>query len=72
MVYSKVLKDAMVSKMLAPNNQSISEISKKEGMPQTTLRKWRDGANARDKLKRENYIFMIFCRFYRSFRFKKN
>ena len=46
MVYSKELKDAMVAKMLPPNNQSISRISKQEGIPQATLRKWRDGARA--------------------------
>lgn len=37
MVYSKELKDAMVAKMLPPNNQSISRISKQEGIPQATL-----------------------------------
>ena len=46
MVCSKELKDAMVAKMLPPNNQSISRISKQEGIPQATLRKWRDGARA--------------------------
>lgn len=47
MVYSKELKAAMVSNLLPPNNQSISEISKQEGMPQTTLRKWRDSARVK-------------------------
>ena len=46
MVYSKELKDAMVAKMLPPNNQSISRISKQEGIPQATLRKWRDDTRA--------------------------
>ena len=46
MAYSKELRDAMVSKMLPPNNQSITRISKQEGIPEATLRKWRDGARA--------------------------
>jgi len=49
MAYSKELRDAMVAKMLPPNNQSISRISKQEGIPEATLRKWRDGARANGK-----------------------
>ena len=46
MAYSKELRDAMVAKMLPPQNQSITRISKQEGIPEATLRKWRDGARA--------------------------
>ena len=46
MAYSKELRDAMVAKMLPPNNQSITRISKQEGIPEATLRNWRDDARA--------------------------
>jgi len=46
MAYSKELRDAMVAKMLPPNNQSITRISKHEGIPEATLRKSRDDARA--------------------------
>ena len=46
MSYSKELRDAMVAKMLPPNNQSITRISKQEGIPEATLRNWRNGARA--------------------------
>lgn len=46
MAYNKELREAMVAKMLPPNNQSITKISKQEGIPEVTLRKWRDSARA--------------------------
>lgn len=60
MVYSKELKAAMVSNLLPPTNQSISEISKQEGMPQTTLRKWRDSARAKGQAEMKKLYFHDF------------
>ena len=42
MNYSKELKDALLRRMLPPNNESITKISKEEGILEQTLRNWRD------------------------------
>lgn len=42
--YSKELKDALLRRMLPPNNESITKISKEEGISEQTLRNWRDKA----------------------------
>ena len=42
--YSKDLKDALLRRMLPPNNESITKISKEEGISEQTLRNWRDKA----------------------------
>ena len=44
MNYSKELKDALLRRMLPPNNESITKISKEEGISEQTLRNWRDKA----------------------------
>ena len=44
MNYSKELKDTLLRRMLPPNNESITKISKEEGISEQTLRNWRDKA----------------------------
>ena len=44
MNYSKELKDALLRRMIPPNNESITKISKEEGISEQTLRNWRDKA----------------------------
>ena len=44
MNYSQELKEAMLRRMLPPNNESITKISKEEGISEQTLRNWRDKA----------------------------
>ena len=46
MNYSPELKEAMLRRMLPPNNESITKISKEEGISEQTLRNWRDSARA--------------------------
>lgn len=46
MRYSKELKDSIIRRMLPPNNEAISKISKEEGISQQTLRNWRVNARA--------------------------
>ena len=46
MNYSPELKEAMLRRMLPPNNESITKISKEEGISEQTLRNWRDKARA--------------------------
>lgn len=49
MNYSTELKDALLRRMLPPNNESITKISREEGISEQTLRNWRD------KARREGY-----------------
>ena len=44
MNYSPELKDALLRRMLPPNNESITKISREEGIAEQTLRNWRDKA----------------------------
>lgn len=46
MNYSPELKEALLKRMLPPNNESITTISKEEGISEQTLRNWRDKARA--------------------------
>ena len=46
MNYSPELKEALLRRMLPPNNESIAKISKEEGISEQTLRNWRDKARA--------------------------
>ena len=39
--YAKEQKEAMVAKLLPPNNMSITELSKQSGIPMTTLNGWK-------------------------------
>lgn len=42
--YSKDKKQAIVKRMMPPNNESVSQISKEEGISEVTLYKWRKEA----------------------------
>ena len=42
MNYSPELKDALLRRMLPPNNESITTIYREEGISDQTLRNWRD------------------------------
>ena len=44
MNYSPEFKDAILRRILPPNNESIAKISKEEGLSEQTLRNWRDKA----------------------------
>lgn len=44
MNYSPELKEALLRRMLPPNNESIRKISREEGIAEQTLRNWRDKA----------------------------
>lgn len=44
MNYSPELKDALLRRRLPPNNESITKISREEGISEQTLRNWRDKA----------------------------
>ena len=44
MNYSPEYKEAILRRMLPPNNESISKIAKEEGLSEQTLRNWRDKA----------------------------
>lgn len=44
MNYSPELKDALLRRMLLPNNESITKISREEGISEQILRNWRDKA----------------------------
>lgn len=46
MNYSSELKEALLRGMLPPNNESITKISREEGISEQTLRNWRDKARA--------------------------
>ncbi len=46
MKYSKEFKDSIIRRMLPPNNESISKISKEEGISEQTIRNWRNKARA--------------------------
>ena len=46
MNYSLELKEALLHRMLPPNNESITRISKEEGISEQTLRNWREKARS--------------------------
>ena len=46
MNYSPELKEALLRRMLPPHNESITKISREEGISEQTLRNWRDKARA--------------------------
>ena len=49
MNYSPELKDALLRRMLPPNNESITKISREEGISEQTLRK------KKNKKRKEGY-----------------
>ena len=44
MNYSSEFKEAMLRRMLPPNNESITKIAREEGVSEQTLRNWRNKA----------------------------
>jgi transposase-like protein len=48
--YSAERKEAVLKKMLPPNNKPLSELSKEEGISEATLYNWRKGARAQGRL----------------------
>ncbi len=46
MVYSPKLKEVMLRRLLPPNNESVTKISKEEGIPQGTLSRWKNEAKS--------------------------
>ncbi len=50
MRYSAERKEAVLKKMLPPNNRSIREIAEEEGISEATLYNWRKAARAEGRL----------------------
>ena len=50
MRYPKERKEAVLKKMLPPNNNTIREIARKEGISEATLYNWRKAARAEGRL----------------------
>jgi len=46
MKYSQELKDSILRRILPPNNESIAKVAREEGLPEQTIRTWRDRARA--------------------------
>jgi len=46
MGYSPELKEAMLRRLLPPNNESVTKVSREEGIPQQTLTGWKNEAKA--------------------------
>ena len=44
MRYSRKRKEAVLKKMMAPNNRAIKELARDEGISEVTLYKWRKEA----------------------------
>ncbi|MBE5912256.1 transposase [Pseudobutyrivibrio sp.] len=45
MGYSPELREAMLRRLLPPNNESVVKVSREEGIPQQTLNRWKNEAN---------------------------
>ena len=50
MRYPKERKEAVMKKMLPPNNKTIREIAREEGISEATLYNWRKAARAEGRL----------------------
>jgi len=50
MRYPRERKEAVLKKMLPPNNQTIKELAKEEGVSEATLYNWRKAARAEGRL----------------------
>ena len=50
MIYSKERKEAILKKMMPPENKSVTQISQEEGIPPNTLYNWRNKARQNGKL----------------------
>ena len=46
MRYSPELKEAILRRILPPNNESITKVAREEGLPEQTIRTWRDKARS--------------------------
>ena len=46
MNYSKELKEAVLRRILPPNNESIAKVAREEGLPENTIRTWRNRARS--------------------------
>ena len=46
MNYSKELKEAILRRILPPNNESIAKVAREEGLPENTIRTWRNRARS--------------------------
>ena len=44
MRYSPELKEAILKRILPPNNESIAKVAREEGLPEQTIRTWRNKA----------------------------
>ena len=44
--YSQEQKEAIITRMMSPNNESVAQISEQEGITKVTLYKWRKEARA--------------------------
>ncbi len=44
MNYNKELKEAVLRRILPPNNESITKVAREEGLPENTIRTWRNRA----------------------------
>ena len=42
MAYTRRVKEAAIGMMLPPNSQSLSQISERTKIPESTLKKWRE------------------------------
>ena len=56
---SPELKDALLRRMLPPNNESITKISREEGISEQTLRNWRDKARRKAMLLLVRMLFLM-------------
>ena len=46
MRYSQELKEAILRRILPPNNESIAKVAREEGLPEQTIRSWKKKARA--------------------------
>ena len=47
MIYNSELKDALLRRMLPPNNEPVAKIAHEEGIPDGTLRRWKMEAKSK-------------------------
>jgi len=50
MKYSEERKEAILKKLLAPNNRTVSDVAKEEGISEATLYNWRKAARGQGRL----------------------
>lgn len=47
MRYSQELKEAILKRILPPNNESIGKVAREEGLPEQTIRSWKKKSRAK-------------------------